>query len=146
MVLIFGPCPLSPDPGISSHSLLGAITNFSRRCWGNAETTVTIIAASIPMLRVIIREAASSRQTYGAEYYKEGMTTAKRNATRNVTISRGGPMGSDVEMAKQINDDNSSDKGILDISNQDAFKMGRIVKTHNFTIEYHSRDSHPGGH
>lgn len=98
------------------------------------------------MLRVIIREAAGSRQTYGAEYYKEGMTTGKRNVTGNVTISRGGPMGSDVEMAKQINDDSSSDKGILDNSNQDTFKMGRIVKTHNFTIEYHSRDSHQGGH
>ncbi|KAG7293706.1 hypothetical protein NEMBOFW57_003763 [Staphylotrichum longicolle] len=105
--------------------------------WGNTETTVTIIAASIPMLRVMIRDVAGSRRAYGSsdgEYYKD--QSGKRN-TRVVTISSG-PMASDVEMAKQINDDDS-DKGILDDNHHDAVKMGRIVQTNDFQLKYDTR-------
>ncbi|KAK4150474.1 hypothetical protein C8A00DRAFT_46134 [Chaetomidium leptoderma] len=102
--------------------------------WGNAEATVTIIAASIPMLRVMIRDAAGSRRAYGSsDYYKDqDLSSGKRN-TRVVTISRG-PMASDVEIVKQISDDDS-DKGILDDINHDAMKMGRIVQTSDFQLK-----------
>src|SRR5687768_3238952 len=115
------------------------IANGPRRLWGNAETTVTIIAASIPMLRVMLRDATTSKQASGSSgYYKEpSLGTGKRN-TRTVTISSG-PMASDVEMAKQINDDDS-DKGILDETHQDAIKMGRIVQTNDFHLKYHHAD------
>lgn len=89
------------------------------------------------MLRVMIRDATNSRRAYGTtDSYKEsGLGSGKRNM-RVVTISSG-PMASDVEMAKQINDDDS-DKGILEDS-QEAMKMGRIVKTNDFEIKYDTR-------
>ncbi|KAK4041870.1 hypothetical protein C8A01DRAFT_14465 [Parachaetomium inaequale] len=101
--------------------------------WGNAETTVTIIAASIPMLRVMIRDAAGSRRTYGSsDYYKEGGLSSGKRSMRVVTISSG-PMASDVEMAKQSNDDDS-DKGILVDGYGESMRMGRIVQTNDFQI------------
>ena len=117
--------------------ILGLTNYVCGRLWGNAETAVTIIAASIPMLRVMIRDATNSRRAYGtADSYKEnGLGSSKRNM-RVVTISSS-PMRSDVEMAKQINDDDS-DKGILEDS-QEAMKMGRIVKTNDFEIKYDTR-------
>jgi hypothetical protein len=93
------------------------------------------------MLRVMIRDVAGSRRAYGSsgEYYKD--QSGKRN-TRVVTISSG-PMASDVEMAKQINDDDS-DKGILDDNHQDAVKMGRIVQTNDFQLKYDTREAEKG--
>jgi hypothetical protein len=132
-------------------SPLSKLTNT--RIWGNAEVTVTIIAASIPMLRVMIRDVAGSRRGYGAstDYYKDGgqMSSGKRN-TRVVTISSGrGPMSSDVEMAKHhtvINDDDS-DRGILDDKFEgrgEALKMGRIVQTQDFELKYDTREGGNG--
>ncbi len=63
------------------------------------------------------------------------MSSGKRN-TRVVTISSG-PMASDVEMAKQINDDDS-DKGILD-NHRGAVKMARIVQTSDFELKYDTK-------
>ena len=92
------------------------------------------------MLRVLIRDASVTRRGYGTSggYYKgdQAMSSGKRN-TRVVTISSG-PMASDVEMAKQINDDDS-DKGILDNNHRDAVKMGRIVQTSDFELKYDTR-------
>ncbi len=64
------------------------------------------------------------------------MSSGKRN-TRVVTISSG-PMASDIEMAKQINDDDS-DKGILDDNHREAVKMGRIVQTSDFELKYDTK-------
>ncbi len=88
------------------------------------------------MLRVLIRDAAVSRRGYGEtdDYYKgDQMSSGKRN-TRVVTISSG-PMASDAEMGKQMNDDDS-DKGILVDNRQEALKMGRIVQTSDFYLKY----------
>jgi hypothetical protein len=106
------------------------------------------------MLRVMIRDAAGSRRAYGGnssgDYYnnQSGLSSGKRN-TRVVTISSG-PMASDAEMAKQINDDDS-DKGILDElpihghGNHEALKMGRIVQTNDFQLKYDTRGNMEGG-
>ncbi|KAH6651404.1 hypothetical protein F5144DRAFT_478449 [Chaetomium tenue] len=133
---ITGLIKVSQIPKMLSNDFADAVDLW---LWGNAETTVTIIAASIPMLRVMIRDATNSRRAYGtADSYKEsGLGSGKRNM-RVVTISSG-PMASDVEMAKQINDDDS-DKGILEDS-QEAIKMGRIVKTNNFEINSSSQEA-----
>ncbi|KXX80058.1 hypothetical protein MMYC01_200609 [Madurella mycetomatis] len=103
--------------------------------WGNAETTVTIIAASIPMLRVMIRDKARSQQVYGSSDYdkEQGLSAAKPN-TRVVTISSG-PMSSEADMVKASNDDDS-DLDILSGNRQDV-KRGRIVQTNNFSLNYH---------
>lgn len=111
--------------------------NSDARLWGNAETTVTIIAASIPMLRVLVRDVAGSRATRKAyasnDYYKEQSLGTGRHNTRVVAISSG-PMTSDIEMAKQTSDD-SSDRGILDETHQEA-KRGHILQTNDFIIKY----------
>jgi hypothetical protein len=108
------------------------------------------------MLRVMIRDVAGSRRGYGGgnsgDYYnnQSGLSSGKRN-TRVVTISSG-PMASDAEMAKQINDDDS-DKGILDDGplhglghgHHEALKMGRIVQTRDFELKYDTRGNVEGG-
>lgn len=95
------------------------------------------------MLRVMIRDAAGSRRAYGSgDYIKDGLSSGKRN-TRVVTISSG-PMGSDIEMAKHSNDDDS-DRGILVDNSGEARKMGRIVQTNDFQIKYDTkRDGEQG--
>ncbi|GAB1309823.1 Rhodopsin domain-containing protein [Madurella fahalii] len=104
--------------------------------WGNAETTVTIIAASIPMLRVMIRDKARSQQVYGSsDYHKEQGLSASKPNTRVVTISSG-PMSSDVEMVKTSNDDDS-DLDMLGGNRPEGIKMGRIMQTNDFSLNYH---------
>ncbi|KAK3335102.1 hypothetical protein B0T19DRAFT_6 [Cercophora scortea] len=115
--------------------------------WGNAESNVTIIAASIPILRVLIRDAASSRR-----YYKSGQSGEPTNANSKftgakhshavVTIS-GGPLDSQVDMQKQMTDD-SSDRSILGGDHPGAPKTGpngKIVQTQDFSVKYHTRDA-----
>jgi hypothetical protein len=105
------------------------------RLWGNAETTVTIIAASIPMLRVMIRDATGSQQAYGSSgYHKDQVSSSNKHNSRVVTISSG-PMSSDTNMVKASNDDDS-DSGILGEMNQEALKMGRILRTRDFSLKY----------
>ncbi|KAK3905539.1 hypothetical protein C8A05DRAFT_41503 [Staphylotrichum tortipilum] len=78
--------------------------------WGNAETCSSIIAASIPMLRVLVREAKSSRN-YPSDYYAK--ETGLGNTSRFVTISsRPAPSGSDIELHK-LGEDDRSDRSIL---------------------------------
>lgn len=110
------------------------VANSLGRLWGNAETTVTIIAASIPMLRVMIRDKARSQQVYGSSDYckEQGLSTAKPN-TRVVTISSG-PMSSEADMVKASNDDDS-DLDMLS-GNRQEVKRGRIVQTNNFSLNY----------
>ncbi|KAL2150939.1 hypothetical protein VTH82DRAFT_6037 [Thermothelomyces myriococcoides] len=93
--------------------------------WGNAETTVTIIAASIPMLRVMLRDATNSRRAYGStDYYKDNGLELRQPNTRVVTITSGAATR-DVEMAKHL-DDNDSGKGILDDAG-DKFRNERFA-------------------
>lgn len=95
------------------------------RLWGNAETTVTIIAASIPMLRVMLRDATNSRRAYGStDYYKDNGLELRQPNTRVVTITSGAATR-DVEMAKHL-DDNDSGKGILDDAG-DKFRNERFA-------------------
>ncbi|KAK4249010.1 hypothetical protein C7999DRAFT_39861 [Corynascus novoguineensis] len=111
--------------------------------WGNAETAVTIIAASIPMLRVMIRDAANSRRAHGfTGYFSDNNGLGSLKQTRIVTITSG-PMASDAEVEKQIND-NDSDKGMLDDSHGEILKMGAMVHKHDFQVQYNSwRDPGP---
>ncbi|KAK3364700.1 putative integral membrane protein [Lasiosphaeria hispida] len=116
--------------------------------WGNAETTVTIIAASIPTLRVLIRDATNSRR-----YYQSGSKGTGTNSSRTkkskaatgpgsntvVTVS-GGPLSShDPERQKQRHDD-GSDRSILGSSE----KVGKIVRTNDFSVEYHKSSGDRG--
>lgn len=112
--------------------------------WGNVETIVTIIAASIPMLRVLVRDAAGSRKADGSDDSSKDqvvLTVGRRN-TRAVAISSGA-MASDTEMAKWVHDGDSA-RGILDDNHDrhehdsEAIKMGRIVQTSDVHLQYDS--------
>ncbi|KAL2270727.1 hypothetical protein VTJ83DRAFT_98 [Remersonia thermophila] len=127
--------------------------------WGNAEISVTIIAASIPMLRVLVRDVRSAtRRTYAAGYDPSHnateLTAGKRN-TRIITITSGGGTkkggsseDSDAELGYHksaigmIEDDDHSDQGILrdDNGHCDALKIGRIVQTSKFQIKYDTKE------
>jgi len=109
--------------------------------WGNAEVCSSIIAASIPMLRVLVREAQSSLQYPSGYYDKE--TGVSGNYSRFVTITSTRPPGaattSDVELHK-LGDDRS-DRGILDNDSGKApqVKAG-IVQVTDITIKYDEED------
>ncbi|KAK4125525.1 hypothetical protein N657DRAFT_568158 [Parathielavia appendiculata] len=79
--------------------------------WGNAETCASIVASSIPMLRVLVKEAASSRGYKSGGYFDRG-TGVTGNHSRFVTISsRPAPTNSELELHK-LGDDRS-DRSIL---------------------------------
>lgn len=102
--------------------------------WGNAEVSASIIAASIPMLRVLVRDAKTSRQ-YHSGYVKE--TGASGNRSRMITISsRPAPTGSDLELHR-LGDDDQSDRGIL-VQNGEKVNPGKngIAQVTEFTVQY----------
>ena len=117
--------------------------------WGNAETCASIIAASIPMLRVLVRDVKSSRN-YPSDYYAKGTG----NTSRFVTISsRPPPAGSDLELHK-LGDD-GSERSILgnnnnnnDSGNGNAAGLqsrNGIMQVTDITIRYDDEDTAVGG-
>ncbi|KAK3328721.1 hypothetical protein B0H66DRAFT_578817 [Apodospora peruviana] len=87
--------------------------------WGNAESTITIIAASIPILRVLIRDVTNSRRYYRSDFTHRGTmskltggSTGRQSHTLVVTISAGGPLNSHPDSGRKTHDD-GSDKSIL---------------------------------
>lgn len=101
--------------------------------WGNAESCVTIIACSIPILRVFARDIKTTTMRYytaagGTNAYGDD-TKRTRNNTVVVTASRS-------RMGREKQDD-WSDKSILD--NQKS--PGRIMQTSEVEVEYRTRKS-----
>jgi hypothetical protein len=115
--------------------------------WGNAESCVTIIAASIPILRVLVREVSTSARR---KYYisREGNSSvtgagvsAKRTKMRsqtNTVVVTGGPR-SRIDQALSGNTkgstDDWSDKSIL----EGRASPGKIVQTNEINVEYQDR-------
>ncbi|KAK0623837.1 hypothetical protein B0T14DRAFT_425921 [Immersiella caudata] len=100
--------------------------------WGNAESCVTIIAASIPILRVFAKEIKTTTMRYytaGGDNYGAG-TKRTRNNTVVVTATR-----SRTGREKQ---DDWSDKSILDNQNSPA---GKIMHTSEVVVDYRTRQS-----
>jgi hypothetical protein len=100
--------------------------------WGNAESCVTIIAASIPILRVFARDIKTTTRRYyatGAETYGPG-TKRTRNNTVVVTATR--------SRAGREKQDDWSDKSILDNQNNSA---GKIMHTSEVVVDYRTRKS-----
>ncbi|KAK4223848.1 hypothetical protein QBC38DRAFT_548146 [Podospora fimiseda] len=101
--------------------------------WNIAEVSVTVIAASIPMLRVLVRDAKTSRQ-YHSGYIKE--TGVSGNRSRMVTIqSKAARMNSETEMHKM--GDDRSDRSIL--AGNEKKNCG-IVQVVDFTVKYDDDD------
>ncbi|KAK4157290.1 hypothetical protein C8A00DRAFT_40266 [Chaetomidium leptoderma] len=95
------------------HTMLSTDFADSIPLWarGNAEVCASIIAASIPMLRVLVRDAQSSGQDHSG-YYDDSEVGVTGKSSRFVSItSRPPPANSDVELHK-LGDDRS-DRSIL---------------------------------
>ncbi|KAK3985074.1 hypothetical protein QBC44DRAFT_275969 [Cladorrhinum sp. PSN332] len=118
-------------PKMLSHDFADGIDLW---IWNIAEAAVTVVAASIPMLRVLVRDAKSSRN-YHSGYIKE--TGISGNRSRIVTIqSKAARRESDTEMHK-LGDDRS-DRSILADNGK---KNGGIVQIVDFTVKYDDDDS-----
>jgi hypothetical protein len=84
------------------------------------------------MLRVLVRDAKSSRQYPSGYYNKDSGLTG--NHSRFVTISsRPAPSGSDVELHK-MGDDDRSDRSIL--NNAEGRTKAGIVQVTDITVKY----------
>jgi len=95
--------------------------------WSTAETSVTIIAASIPFFRVLIKNASTRGQS-GPR--KQSYRLNSFTGTRAIRGSKNLAAGQDTPAS----DDNNSDIGILGDVAWPA--GGRIVKESAVTVEY----------
>ncbi|KAH8711984.1 hypothetical protein GQ44DRAFT_714051 [Phaeosphaeriaceae sp. PMI808] len=107
----------------------GYVSNKSAQItiWGTIEPTVTIIAASIPVLRVFLKEHVSSMSRfYGSGGRKENHYSTIQDGT-TVTIKGG---GGQTDISQQPDD--RSDRGILGGQN--------IMQISEVSVEYTSRN------
>ncbi|CAK7213449.1 hypothetical protein SBRCBS47491_001803 [Sporothrix bragantina] len=97
--------------------------------WDDAEVSVTIIAASIPALRLLIREAnLSARQYYGGGTHGTNHSQSRKATSRRATV---------VESART--GDDHSDKSILD-----APGAGEIYYRTDVTVEHSNKSRYDG--
>ncbi|KAM0328130.1 hypothetical protein ACHAQA_005535 [Verticillium albo-atrum] len=104
--------------------------------WSMAEPNVTIISASIPVLRGFVRNARIRTQSNptGGGYIKTGESNSKFYNAGTVTAVR-----------SEIKDhDADSDRSILGRGPQDA-ENGGITWTHEVSVEYEARPETSGG-
>ncbi|OLN81960.1 hypothetical protein CCHL11_08634 [Colletotrichum chlorophyti] len=115
--------------------------------WGTCESSVTIVAASIPVLRVLVRDVAST-----ARKYYRGSSATRTNASRfgggvtrsnTVTVSTNPATrkGSIRKKWDKLADDRS-DKSILGVDSEPEF--GKIVRTNEVVVEYDVRSQLEG--
>ncbi|KAI0889261.1 uncharacterized protein GGS22DRAFT_153529 [Annulohypoxylon maeteangense] len=109
--------------------------------WYVAESSVTIIAASIPVLRALIKEISSSIDRYGrSTANKSGMKSQTRSTPRVLHPSN--IVTTVVSSRRDPNEagDASSDKSILDAAHAPGkTSLGRIVQTQEVRLSYHDR-------
>lgn len=102
-----------------------------------AEAAVTIIAASIPVLRALIKEISSSVDRYNRSTgNKSGMKSHTKNTPRGLHASN--VITTVVGSRRDPHDphgDAGSDKSILDA----ARAPGKIVQTQEIRLSYHDR-------
>ncbi|KAK4128873.1 hypothetical protein N657DRAFT_560674 [Parathielavia appendiculata] len=105
--------------------------------WATAETATTIMAASLPVLRVLLQYVKSSARKYSSERYGPSGdashvkgTRATRGATTTVTVTRNGPRSHAIK-------DDDSDKSILD---RPVGGGNQIVQTNEYIVEFHEQD------
>ncbi|KAH8904155.1 hypothetical protein BR93DRAFT_946918 [Coniochaeta sp. PMI_546] len=116
--------------------------------WGAAEVATTIMASSIPVLRVLIREvkattrrlnASSSDDTYHTKSYGAGsmarsntivVAASQKRRALEIGIKR-------LKSLRKASSDDWSDKSVL----VHELGKGEILQTQEINIQYHIRDS-----
>ncbi|RYC61879.1 hypothetical protein CHU98_g4328 [Xylaria longipes] len=134
-----------------------ASTDFSTKAttlviWYTAEADTTIIAASIPVLRALIREIKTSGARYfsgekyasGQNVYGSGAKGTGRNQTKGNVSRRGDSAFHTSRVVTTVtghcnkypsDGDTGSDKSILDA----PAEPGRIMQTQEVRLSYHDR-------
>lgn len=104
--------------------------------WGNAEVATTIMAASIPVLRVLFIQIKSSAERYYYDSHgnrSNGISTGGKSANMKDQGSSAkasqGPMGYELSLR-----DDSSERSII---RAHRWKRG-IIQTNEIKLEYHS--------
>lgn len=117
-------------PKMASDDVYDGVVLF---VWGNAESCVTIIAASIPILRVFARELKTSTRRYyatsGERDYATGTKRTRNNTVVTATKSR---------LARDKSEEWSDSKSILD---ERVSSPGKIIATSEIAVEYRPRKS-----
>lgn len=102
--------------------------------WGNAESCVTIIAASVPILRVLIRDVKTSYRNYYVSEQNDNNTASKRSRVRgqnSVVVTAG--RRSHITSTNKLDD--GSEKSIL----EGRASPGKIVRRNEIVVEYQDR-------
>ncbi|KAK3293971.1 uncharacterized protein B0H64DRAFT_418034 [Chaetomium fimeti] len=112
--------------------------------WGNAEVCSSVIATSIPMLRVLARDAKTSLEHHrsGSNFYDKemGIASSSNNRSRVVTATSRPPLPNDSEhelhMQKSIDD--RSDRSILanDGEPEPLQTDNGILRVTDITVQY----------
>lgn len=117
--------------------------------WGNAESAITIMAASIPILRVLIRDANISRRYYKSRDSKAMElkdTSSGGKHSRTLTDSENNLVVS-VTAAPKVYMSDGRAPVVNEKEVEDNWRgprttgQGQIVRTEDFHIEYHNRKS-----
>jgi len=100
--------------------------------WGAAEIATTVMAACLPVLRVLLRQVTSSAQQYHSSFEPVSNLHVKgTRATTTVTAAEN-PLKSHAGK----DDDTGSDKSILERS---AGVGKQIVQTSEVIVEFHNQ-------
>ncbi|KAM7190306.1 hypothetical protein V8F33_009546 [Rhypophila sp. PSN 637] len=112
--------------------------------WSNAESTVTIIAASIPILRVLVKDVTKSMLSREQYYGSTPDTTARTKISTKLSSrlereNRATVTGGTNRPRPSSRDTDDSE---LDILSKDTSlpKAGAIVQTNHYTVEYEQPD------
>ncbi|KAK1996942.1 hypothetical protein LX36DRAFT_579471 [Colletotrichum falcatum] len=114
--------------------------------WGTCESGVTIMATSIPVLRVLIRDVATTaRKYYGSSGTRTNKSRIDRgdslNRTNTVTVTTSSPQkGSFRRKWEKLADDRSDNSADSDID------FGKIVRTKEIVVQYDTRSVIEGRH
>ena len=152
-------CPSIIHPGTLSLTGCALADGIDLFIWGNAECAITIIAASIPVLRVLVRDATYSRRYYKSEDSKQielkGSSTEGNHHSRTLTageseknlvlvsVTGGGPK-------PVLADGRAPGPGVDEKTFGDNWRgprttglsgQNQIVRTEDFSLEYHNRKS-----
>ncbi|KAI0544881.1 hypothetical protein F4679DRAFT_563339 [Xylaria curta] len=138
---VFLPSLASPDFSTKATTLV---------IWYTAEAATTIIAASIPVLRALIKEIKTSGARYfSGEKYASGRIDdpAAKGSGRNQSKGHGSKKGDSVFTSRVVttvtcpgnkypsDGDTGSDKSILEASAE----PGKIMQTQEVRLSYHDR-------
>ncbi|CAJ2511703.1 Uu.00g073280.m01.CDS01 [Anthostomella pinea] len=99
--------------------------------WSTAETATTIIAASIPVLRVLFLEMRSSNGRYYEHSSANGTKKPRQGRTGNNTVT---VTATGRPRTTQFSKDDDSDRSILH-----GTGIGKITKTDEVRIHFHDR-------